>query len=385
MVGVLQHQHIGQRRGFGDVAAANDITFTVRVFCALDVQGAQRAPGLTRRGAAAGDLAGFGAAVDFHQHALQRRFCLLGQLGRQRCGGRQGQRHRRQSQLGKQERLQVKRRGDECTRRRHALQRVGDVGRVERPAGVEGGAAQQRQQHGGLEPVAVLRRHGGHHRDAGQRGPLQKVGQPFGLGSNVGHQRAPAFGMRLRRAGAAAGEQADGFQVNVDLRHRRGRLCLGRAAHGVHAQAAGVWWRTVGHAAGRLVGHVVDQQVGRAIGRRHSGHLAQGVRQCIRRHQARLPAQQRRRQAQGKEVAVLAQVDGPAGRQTARHRLGFGDEERGRDRPAGAPGQRLRQVARAQQGQRDAQPSAPLWDWPDRWYASKAARIVTRGKSGWRW
>ena len=299
-------------------------------------QRAQRVPGLARRGAPAGHLAGLGATVDLDQRAAEGRFGLRRQLRRQRRRGRQRQRHRRQRQAGQQQRLEVERRRHQGARLGHALQRSGDVGRIEGPAGVEAGAAQQGQQHRRLEAVAVLRRHRGHDRDAGQRGPLQQLRQSLGLGGDVGHQRPPALGVRLRRAGGAAGQQAHGLQVRRDRGHHRRRPHQGRPLNAVHRQASG---------GGR---RAVDQQVGRAAG---SGYLAQGLGQRVGRHQCGLPAQQRGGQTEGEEVAVLAQVDGSAGGQAFCHGLGLGDEAGGRDRSAAAPGQRLRQVALCQQRQ----------------------------------
>ena len=347
---VVQHQHVGQWRRLCDMATGDDMTFTVGVLFARDAQRAQRAPGLACRGAAAGHLAGFGAAVDFDQQALQCRLGARRQLRRQRCGGRQRERHRGQRQPGLHQRFQVERRAHQRTRRGHTLQRAGDVGGVERPARVEGRAAQQRQQHGGLEAVAVLRRHGGHERDAGQRGPLQEFRQPLCLGADVGHQSTPAFGVRLRCAGGAAGQQAYGFQVGCDLGHHAGRPGKRRPAHLEYGPAA---------RSGRCV---VDQQIGRTALRRQ---LAQRLGQRVGRHQARLPAQQRGRQAEREVVAVLAQIDGAAGGQVARDGLRFGDEERCRYRAAFAPDQRLRQVACTQQGQRSSQGTALLSTRPD--------------------
>ena len=81
-----------------------------------------------------------------------------------------------------------------------ALLRGHDVGRVERSAAVEAGAAQQRQQHARLETVAVLRRYRGDDGQAGQRRPLHQRRQALGLGGDVVHQRLPTLEVRLRRS-----------------------------------------------------------------------------------------------------------------------------------------------------------------------------------------
>ena len=252
-----------------------------------------------------------------------------------------------------QQRLEVERRGHQRARPRHPRQRGGDVGRVERPSGIERRAAQQGQQHARLEAVAVLRRHGGHQRQPGERRAPDQLGQALGLGADVGHQRAPALGMRLRRAGRARSQQAYRLEVGGDARHgarvgkRRARR---RPRHVQSRQGAGVQRGVVG------------QHIGRGAG---GGHLAQRVGQRVGGHQAGLPAQQRGRQAEREVVAVLAQVDRPAaGGQLPGQRHRLGDEAAGADRPALAPGQRRREVGRAEQRQvgahrRELTPCAP--------------------------
>ena len=335
---VVQLQHVGQHRGFEHVAARDHAAAVVGGAalggCRRQAQRAQRLPGLPGGRAAARHLAGLGAAVDLDERPLQPGLGLRGQLRRQRRGGRQRQRHRRQRQAREQQRLQVEGRGHQGPRLGQGGQRVGDVGRVERAASVETGAAQQRQQHRALQAVAVLRRHRAQQREALQRGLAQHLGQAGGLGLDVRHQRAPALEMRLRRAGGAAGEQAHRRQLGRDQRHLRGRRQTGLQRHGHALQAGG----------GRR--NLVDQQVGlAAVGRR----LAQGFGQRVRRHQAGLPAQQRRGQADGEVQPVLAQVDGPPGRQPLGQGLGLGQELAGAQGLAAAPGQRRREVARAQQ------------------------------------
>ena len=354
-LGVLQHQHVGQRRGFHHVTASDDEALTgptrirtrVRTHFCRNAQFAQRLPRLAGRGAAAGHLACLGAAVDFHQLAVKRRFGLRGQLRRQGRRGRQRQRHTRQRQTGQHQRLQVEGRGDQRARLGHAAERVHDVGRVERPAGVETGAAQQGQQHRALKAVAVLRGHGGHQGQALQRRLLQVFSQALGFGPDVAHQRAPALGMGLRCTGAAAGEQADGFQVHRNLRHGGGRHGPWQPLHTVRAQAAcGGWF-------------VVDQQVGRAaLGR----NLGQCLRQRVRWHQAGLAADQRGGQAQREVHAVLAQVDGAAFGQGGGQCLRFGDELAGAHGFSLGPGQWSRQIAGVQQGQ-GTRHAVPVLEW----------------------
>ena len=333
---VLQGEQVGQWRGFDNVATGDDeALFLIDAGFFRDSQSAQRAPQVARSGAPAGHLAGFGAAVDFHQRATERSLGLRRELRRQRRGGREQQVGRRQSHARQQQGLQMKGRADQRAWPRHGSQCCADVGRVKRPPGVEGRAAQHRQQHAAFQAVAVLRRHGGHDGQASELVAAEKLGQPIGLGADVGHQRAKALGVRLRRAGGARGEQAHRQQVGSNERHAARRRHIGGALHSNVRQTGG--WQRI----------VVAQQIGRRAIERH---LAQCFGQCVGRQQAGLPAQQRRGQAQSEVVAVVAQVDGPAVRgQLLGQGQRLGNELAGADSLAMAPGQRRRQVGRGQQ------------------------------------
>ena len=400
MAGVLQHQHVGQCRGLGHVPARDDETFTVAAAFGVDAQVAQRGPDFALRGAAAGHLAGLGAAVDFHQQPVQRSFCLQRQLRRQRRGGRQRQRRGRQRHAGQQQCFQVERRGHQPAGSRHARQRACHVGRVERPASVEGGAAQQRQQHGALQAVAVLRRHGGHHRQPRQAGRAQVFGQTGGFGGDVDGQRAEALAVRLRRAGGPRREQAHGFQLSGNVRHHGGVGALQRI--GVHHHS-GQTTQVQAAGSGRAIGSpgAVDQRVQRRAVRAGVGlHLAQRLGQGVRQHQAGVAAQQCCGQAQREAVAVLAQVHRQApGRQQLGQQLRLSNEAASADRLPGAPGQRCSQVARGQQRQRQRERDRERhwqahwqaywhgqWQayWQGRWQAHWQGQWPARWQAHWR-
>jgi hypothetical protein len=142
-------------------------------------------PSVVRRD---GHLAGFGAAVDLDQPALQRASAIGRQLRRQRRGGRQHQVHRRQGHARQQQRLQVEGRGDQRARCRHRFQRCHDVGRIERPAGCRsrhrpaGPAARWTRSRScaAAAPWPTMRE------PCQRRQPLHQFGQAFGLGLDVG-------------------------------------------------------------------------------------------------------------------------------------------------------------------------------------------------------
>ncbi len=169
-------------------------------------------------------LAGLGAAVDLDQRRVERGLGARGELRRQRRGRADGQVDRRQRDAGVEQQLQVERRRHQHARPRHAGQRGGDVGRIERALDLERGAADQRDQHGRLEAVHVLRRHGADDRRAGQVAQAHRLGQPVGLGLRARDQQRPRLRVRHRRAGRARGQDLGDDALGVDLRQRRGRV-----------------------------------------------------------------------------------------------------------------------------------------------------------------
>ena len=78
---VQQVQHVGQRRGLGDMATGDQESLVAALHFAPQPQFAQRGPDLTVGGAARRHLTGLGAAVDLDQPALQLPFGVGRQLG----------------------------------------------------------------------------------------------------------------------------------------------------------------------------------------------------------------------------------------------------------------------------------------------------------------
>ena len=339
---VEQLQHVGHGRRFGhEVAFEHEALVAVGIARRMHAHFAEGLPHLAVRGAAGRDLARLGTAVNLDQHGAHRLFRLRGELRRQRRGGRKNQVDRRQCDARQQQRLEVERRGDQRARARHRGQRARDVGRKERPATVEGGAAEHGEQRRRLEAVAVLHRHCRHQRQAIERRALQQLGQTRHGRRHIAHQRLPALGMRLRHPGGARGEQADRMAPGLDQRYDRfafGR-CFGRAGqrhqHPMEAR-------------GRQLG-IVGQRIGVAAG---LGQTRERIGARIGRQQAGLPSHQRRRQTDRKGITVAAHVhDRPLRRQLRSQPRNVGQEGLPADRHAGAPGQRRAQVARAEQRQ----------------------------------
>ena len=344
---VQQLQHVGQRRGLFHVATLHDEgIFASGVGLAVDAQFTQRRPYLAGRGAPRRHLAGFGAAIDLDHQTTQRLLGLRRQLRRQRRGGRQHQVDRRQRHARQQQRLQMEGRRHQRAWPGHTSQRLHDVGRVKRPAGIEAGTPQHGQQHGGLQAITVLRGHRGDGGHAGQAAAAHQLRQSLGLRRDVGHQRPPALGMRLRCTSGARGQQAHGRHVVSQCRQR---LRCGARRSRCQLRQLGQFSDRDRHQRQQRVQprrHVVDQRVQRA---RACRCLLQRLRQRVGRHQRQLPAQQRRCQAERKVQPVLAQVDRAARRQAGRQLLRHGQELQAREGNAVAVGDGRRQVARRQQ------------------------------------
>lgn len=145
---VEQFEHVGHGRGLGQEVAAEDEALGPVALPWLGVHAdiSEGLPDFALRGAAGGDLAGLGAAVDLDQHAAERLLGLGRELRRERRGGGKHQVDRRQLDAREQQRLQVERRGDQCAGAWHRSQRLGHVGWKERPSAVERGAAEHGQQ-----------------------------------------------------------------------------------------------------------------------------------------------------------------------------------------------------------------------------------------------
>jgi hypothetical protein len=116
---VQQVQDVGQRRGFGDVAAGDEEAFFAGAVFAPQPQLAQRrGPDLAVGGAARGHLAGFGAAVDLDQPA-----CSCASASAASCGDSGAVADSTRSTAGSARPtaagLQVEGRGDQRARPRH--------------------------------------------------------------------------------------------------------------------------------------------------------------------------------------------------------------------------------------------------------------------------
>jgi hypothetical protein len=216
-------------------------------------------------------------------------FRLRRQLGREgRC--------RAQQEIGGgklfgfgQQYAQVHRGDHQAARPRQRSQPGSDVGRVERAAGVQRKAPLHHHQHGGFKAEDVLRRDRADKRDARARAQLEDLD----LCKRDARQAAPGLAVGDRLPGRARGKD--------DRRHlRRRHLRYTRRSRSA-GEPLGESHRSQG--SGRL------RRIVKAI---HIGILRRNPRDdigcLVRRQQADLFAQQRRREADGKAVPVGAQI-----------------------------------------------------------------------------
>ena len=300
-IGAEDLEHVGERRRLGHVAAAHDGAIVV----AAERQAGEGLPLGAGGGAPGRDLAGFGAAVDLDQRRREGRFRARRELRRKRRGRADDQLDLRHGQARLEQRLQVERRRHQRPRRRRGGERGDDVGRIERPAGVERGAAVQGEQHARLEAVHVLRRHRRHQGDAGERVAADRLGQARRLGAGAGGEQAPGLGMRHRVAGRARGQHVGGDAIGGQARiGRRGRAD-GRGGSVDDARQA------VAFALG------FDQRIGAGEAR---AQPLDRVRRVVRRQQAGVAAQQRRAEADREPVAVDREIEHRAGSAAAARR-----------------------------------------------------------------
>lgn len=302
------------------------------VLLAMDADVAEGLPDLALGRPTRRDLAGFGAAVDLDQLAAQGLLRLRRELRRQRRGGREDQVHRRQLDAGKQQGLQMERRGHERARLRHRGQRVRHVGREERPPAVERGTTEQRQQRRGLQAVAVLYGHRRHQRQAGERRAVQQARQAPDRRGDVADQRAPGLGVRLRRPGGTGGQQAHRVHVAIERRGGRVRRWIDR----------GALFEEDARETRRFDRSVIDHRECRIA---HLMQTRERVGPRVGRQEAGLSAHQRRREADGESVAVHAQVhDRAAVAQLGRKASHVGKELARAHRDASAPCDRLVEI-----------------------------------------
>ena len=146
MLFVQQLQFIRHGHGFAHVAAAG---VHAALYGGKAHTGEKRPLGTFCR-AARCNLAGFCRAVDFKQGRFQLLFCQHRELRRHGCGGRKHDVRWRDFQPGRQQHLQMGRRGDQHARAWRRGQFSAYVGRIKRVGRAHGGAALQGQQHRGL-------------------------------------------------------------------------------------------------------------------------------------------------------------------------------------------------------------------------------------------
>jgi hypothetical protein len=180
----------------------------------------------------------------------------------------------------------VQRRADEHARALRLRQHVGHVGREQRPRGMDAHVLEQRQQHGELDAVHVVRRHRAHDRHRHVFADGQRAADGGGIERGIARQRAPALGMRLRLPGAAGSEAHQHHVIGAGLQFGcRCRVRLRRSAPAAHV----------------LVG---DGQVVRICG----AHFGQCDLAAGHGHELHAALEQRRGERQQEGLALLAQV-----------------------------------------------------------------------------
>ena len=230
-------------------------------------------------GHAAGQRAGFGAAVDFLYRAGPGLLQGAGQVRFQRRGGRNHACQGRQAHAAVEDHAQVQRRADQQPWCLQLIQRLGYIARIERFAAVYAAVGGQRGQHRGFQPVGMLRRHGCADSCAASF-QLQHRDQALGNAD----QAEPALAGGLGLAGTAGAEGDHGRGLRWYLQLRRIRRCAG----------------------GRHAGH---HHAGAAGARIILGQLIQGVRGGVGRQQIGLLAECAGQQRHHEFIAAFAVVD----------------------------------------------------------------------------
>ncbi len=181
------------------------------------------------------------------------------------------------------------RRRDEHPRRGDRHQRGAHVARIERAVAVQREPVLEREQHGRLEAVHVLRRHGA------DQGRARNAIEPerARLGDGATRERAPELDVRRRRPGGAGGE--------------RNRRHLRRGQH--RGRGFARWGIEPLPVADRLERAPADRFVGEAVEIRIlPGEPQQELGGTARRQQAHLAAHERGGERHREAVAIGAEV-----------------------------------------------------------------------------
>ena len=271
-------------------------------------------PDVALDGAPARDRADLGGAENLEHARVPTLFGDSGHIGEQRRRGGDDARERRQFDRGLQQGADLQGRGDQHARLGHGAQGGCYILGIEGRAAPGGGRRMQRQQHGRLEPVHVVRRHHAHDAGRGARGHAET-----GRGIDAAfRQRAPEFVMGNRLARAARGEDDRRKPGGGDLRIL---LLTGVPSRLLRPE------QMMTERAG--LRRVVGQRVEPGIALRQ---CAQSVGCALAGQQADLAPQHGGGQRSGEVQPIVAQVHHVrASRQLVRQPACHGQEHRGRD------------------------------------------------------